>query len=479
MRKILLTVVLGFSIFSCSDDYLDTNPNSYATIEQINELAESSPEALLALSVGGINSTISLLSEYDAGSSDGRADDFGLMSINLGLDLMSSDMNMSIESWFTSYYNYLGREQNISSTNMVWNFYYRIIRNVNPIITQIPQDATDTELLSVLGRAEALRGFAYFNLIRLYGDGNIGIPLYNQEENVFGRAPEANVYAQAKLDLENAYEHLSGFTRSSKSEIDQNIVAGLLARFYLHNGDYTNAISKASQAKASVSLMSPAELAGGFDEISNSEWMWGQEISSTNSTIYASYFSHIGNTNPGYCGVLGIYKNIDANLFNKISSTDRRQGWFDPASYGLPQYANTKFIDATFFEGDYVYMRGAEMHLIEAEARALNGDDAGAQSALFNLVVTRDPAYTQSTNTGQDLINEIRTHRSIELWGEGFAFYDMKRWNNPLVRDYVGSNHPSFGNFDFGSNAKEFVFQIPEQEILNNTEINSEDQNPL
>ncbi|MEZ4838981.1 hypothetical protein [Flavobacterium sp.] len=48
------------------------------------------------------------------------------------------------------------------------------------------------------------------------------------------------------------------------------------------------------------------------------------------------------------------------------------------------------------------------MYLIEAEAKALAGNEAGARQALFQLISTRDASYTLSTNSGQNLIEEIR-----------------------------------------------------------------------
>jgi hypothetical protein len=66
----------------------------------------------------------------------------------------------------------------------------------------------------------------------------------------------------------------------------------------------------------------------------------------------------------------------------------------------------------------------AEMYLIEAEAKAWMGD-ATASQALFTLISNRNPAYVKST-AGQTLVNEIYLHRRLELWGEGFRFYDLK-----------------------------------------------------
>ena len=60
---------------------------------------------------------------------------------------------------------------------------------------------------------------------------------------------------------------------------------------------------------------------------------------------------------------------------------------------------------------------------------------SAAQAALVTLNKTsgRDPEYS-CNKTGADLLNEIKLYRRIELWGEGFDWFDMKRWKDPLVR---------------------------------------------
>ncbi|MCX8492022.1 MAG: RagB/SusD family nutrient uptake outer membrane protein, partial [Cyclobacteriaceae bacterium] len=79
------------------------------------------------------------------------------------------------------------------------------------------------------------------------------------------------------------------------------------------------------------------------------------------------------------------------------------------------------------------------MFLIEAEAEARQNKDSEAAQTLRTLILTRDPSYVLSSNTGVALINEILIHRRIELWGEGFRFTDLKRMNAPLNRN--GANH--------------------------------------
>ena len=229
--------------------------------------------------------------------------------------------------------------------------------------------------------------------------------------------------------------------------------------------------------------MTSGDWLAGFSNIGNSEWMWGADIDAESSTIFASFFSHFDSHIGGYAGALGVFKGISKELYDKIPDTDARKKAFidpvngDPAYPDLPPYANVKFLDQTFFEGDYVYMRAAEMYLIEAEAKARLGDASGAQ-VLFDLVSTRHPDYALSTATGDDLVEEVYLQRRIELWGEGFSWLDLKRLKKPLVRNYAESNHADFAKFDLPAEDDKFRFQVPEDELNANEAINSQDQNP-
>jgi hypothetical protein len=116
------------------------------------------------------------------------------------------------------------------------------------------------------------------------------------------------------------------------------------------------------------------------------------------------------------------------------------------------------------------------MYLIEAEAKARAGQDGAAATALFTLAKQRDPNYVLSTNTGQALIDEIMVQRRVELWGEGFRFYDLKRLNLPL--DRTGSNHITSLAvvFNVPAGDKSWEYLIPQQEINTNPLC---EQNPL
>ena len=98
--------------------------------------------------------------------------------------------------------------------------------------------------------------------------------------------------------------------------------------------------------------------------------------------------------------------------------------------------------------GHVNHFRASEMYLIEAEAKChLGGKDSEVQQLLTELTQGsgRDPEYT-CTKTGADLLEEVCLYRRIELWGEGFDWFDHKRWNKTIVRKAhpEGSFHSSF-----------------------------------
>ncbi len=482
-KKIFLFIIVVLFVSACSDDFLDTEPAGIISEEQV----AASPAASQAI----ISGVYASLRSFGIGGSTQHVD-YGLMSTKNAVDMLSHDVVMDAASWFIFYMNYNGRVQTHSRTRVQWNTYYAQVLATNNIIANLSEGqeaGTNTdEENHLLGQALALRSLSYHYLIRLYAEpysrnqDAAGIPLYDGTS--FEGQPRSSVkevYDRISTDLALAVQLLDKFTRNTTQEINQSVANGLLAEVYLDMENWTGASNAANEAREGLSLMTAEDyVKSGFSDISHASWMWGADINSESSTSFASFFSHFDAANAGYGGALGAYKQIDANLYSLISATDKRRDAFVPEEGAdpLPKYVNLKFVDNSFFEGDYIYMRVAEMYLIEAEALARGGNDAQGAQLLFDLVSTRDPDYTLSTNVGSNLAEEIYLHRRIELWGEGFAWFDLKRLGKPLMRDYPGSNHNAGSLFNYEASSKNFVFQIPEDEINSNDEISASDQNP-
>jgi hypothetical protein len=125
--------------------------------------------------------------------------------------------------------------------------------------------------------------------------------------------------------------------------------------------------------------------------------------------------------------------------------------------------------------GDMPYMRAAEMFLIEAEALARDGKDDQAATVFTTFQSTRVPGFTKPAETGAALITLIMNSRRVELWGEGFRYYDLKRLNMAL--DRVGANHNQAlaVQMTLAPAANEWEWVIPQAEINANPKVT---QNP-
>ena len=116
-------------------------------------------------------------------------------------------------------------------------------------------------------------------------------------------------------------------------------------------------------------------------------------------------------------------------------------------SMGIPFGAQYKFWGLDDWgTNSFPFMRGAEMLLTEAEAACHNNDPETARACLTELNAQRNPNYDCSNLSGDALLEEVKLQRRIELWGEGFNWFDLKRWNEPLVRNAWEQNNVNSNN---------------------------------
>jgi hypothetical protein len=184
---------------------------------------------------------------------------------------------------------------------------------------------------------------------------------------------------------------------------------------------------------------------------------------------------------------LGGQKKITKALYDQIPDGDVRKLVFRTPGTGTtsnPDYNQLKFQVpvAGKWAADYIYMRAAEMYLIEAEALARQGKDADARTVLETLVKARNPNYSAANLSGASLLDEILLQRRIELWGEGFSLIDIKRLGQGLNRPTGPGNHgaPNFdpGIYKTAPADPRFLMRIPKRELDNNVNMTPADQNP-
>lgn len=443
---------------SCKKSYLDTFPT---TAVSAADALSSTSNAYAALN--GIHRLMYI--QYD------QQGDAGEGSVNIFRDLLGEDIVYPLANGSTGLIGFVQwtNPRNINSVDVrfVYKFYYRIIANANILINGIDNvpGASDNDKKIIKGQALAYRAWAHFQLVQLWGKRYVagavnsqpGVPLMlsNTTEGQ-PRATVEEVYTQVNKDIDEAIVLLANYiTRTgsaAKSNLNINVARGLKARIALTQQNWEVAATNAIAARSGFTLMTNAEYQSGFSNINNQEWIWGSRQADDQGTFFYSYFAYIS-CNFNSTVIRTQPRAINANLWNAIPVTDIRKKMWDltGANVDVPRdatgpvgarvpYQNQKFKvpNFNFSIGDVPYMRAGEMYFIEAEARARQGgQDAAARTALYNVLINRNPSYVLSTNSGQALIDEIMLNRRVEFWGEGFRFLDLKRLNLPLNRNGI------------------------------------------
>lgn len=342
----------------------------------------------------------------------------------------------------------------------------------------------------------------------------------------------AESYAQIYKDLDEAialYQSCGKDRAESNVWLPNlNVAHAVYARAALAKQDYAKALSEAKLARENFPLMSNAEYQAGFCN-PTSEWIMGSFGGSQENNWYWSYGTqfacngYYASTQQTGAGAIGreLINRIPNNDFRKLlfltedkfpeynfndgSAMDLTYGMLgngkdEKAADGLfnAAAAYCKKMAASGLEAPYQagfmflgghlkfyvfdtpgvgylpFIRSSEMVLIEAEANYFLNNEAAAQASLVELNASsgRNPEYT-CTKTGEALWNEIMDYRELELWGEGFAWSDYKRWNRDVVRngfDKGGNSHISIATTIPANGANKWTWDVP----LNETDFNDE-----
>ncbi len=499
MKKIklyILAIVAGLLVLpvSCNKDFLETKPT--------DQLAAGSVFNSLTGAWGAINGVHrSVYIQYNSTQAHG-----GFPGLYLFIDFMGTDLvfNTTANGWYLNGYKWVDHRNERSSTVLYWNNLYRLISNVNQIINNI--DAISgpvAEKNAIKGQALTYRAWAHFMLVQLWADRFVpggqntqqGVP-YMEEITFVGKERNTvnDVYTKINADLTSAIGLLEGYSRANKSHINKSVAQAIQAQVALVQGNWSQAATLANAARQGYSFMSTAQHQDGYNQQNNPENLWAHYVQEDQTLYFYSFYAQMSH-NFNSTIIRQSPKSITKDLYDRISATDVRKTFWYPNAVADKQpfvqsngvrfnYMSSKFksISTSDSRGDFPMIRVAEMYLIEAEALARQaGKEEQAKDVLFLLAKNRDPQYVRSSNTGQNLINEILIQRRIELWGEGRNWTDLKRLNLPMVRPVSGTAGQGFHVESFaivvnqpaGGNA--WTWMIPRAEIDANPNLQ---QNP-
>lgn len=521
INKFSVAVISAAALVGCNN--LDMEPvGSTVTEEQKSEVLADNPE----MSFASVTGMAGMMDLYNQLGGDYHYD-FGMPAWLIWTDMRGMDM-YSVQSgynWFLSAESLGDAIPGNSQAGMPWTYCYNIIRSANDILSANAEalENPSDETMFATAQAYAFRAYAYFTLAQMFQFTYVGneakpcVPLITDKNAVEAAAEGCpissveEVYKQIMDDLNTAVDFLSKtsvkasqlLTSKPNRLVSLAAAQGLRARVNLVMNKWANA---QADAQAAINNFSGAPKSikeasvPTFTSLDESDWMWGIAVAETDrcvTTGICNFPSHMGSFCYGYATAVGAFKWINNSLWAQIPVTDCRKGWWlDPngtsdnlsadqqeyvTSVGATAYVQVKYnsyqgiLDQSVNASDIPLMRVEEMYLILAEAQGMQNAAAGA-ATLANFVKTyRDPNYTCSATTAQELQDAVYFQRRIELWGEGFSYYDLMRLKKTLDRRNGG--WPADYTYVVESSDPVLIYPFPQSEITANKALTDADNN--
>lgn len=426
-------------------------------------------------------------------------------------------------------YNIDFNSQN-SDISGFWADCYAGIANANAALQYIPAiNFSDASLKTrLMGEASFLRAVFYFYLVQLYGD----VPLRLQGTSFSAgvpRTPSDSVYNQIIADLKYAVANC--WTRAQNPDVGRASIESskaLLGKVYLTLHQYAQAQTVFEDLINNNGITLLPSYPNLFNEAYENnveaifQVQYSQESGSTNNL--ANWFGFGDGptglnepeptiTTPGYGGNVVIstawyadsvwepgdtrYRGSITPMYFYANATDSSDNWSWWVDIGLPhinKYDITQSsIDCSHSTKNEYYLRSADVFLMYAEALNEQGQTQEALAPL-NKVRNRAGLSNLETELGGvpdqvTMRSQLMLERTRELGGEGWRWFDLKRWgtlvsavqmhDNPYAYYSAPTrNGPSDPHPPQDISAINNLYPIPLSELQTNKALTLNDQNP-
>ena len=485
-----IVFLLGLLLVSCSEDILELDPVTEITAETAFDSEERIEQAINAA--------------YDPlqWQNSQNAHVFQQM-----FQSVRGDDHHSQQANFWAPGANFDQFSTITATNPsvagLWSKWYKGIGRANFAIEQAENFETWTTSgmkERIIAEAKFLRGFYYFELVKLFGD----VPLFveaitsTEDELYLPRSPISEVYAQIEKDLTDAAAVLPKMGEGVEWRATSGAALGILAKAQLYQGKYAATVATCEQVmQHGYSL--EANFADNFElnnefgveslfEINYVDGLVGggfqanesQEGSGSWQMMFmwvSDKFTSWGNMIPRQ-SLVAIYDDSDQRKLATfiLPGSDLNSPWLEnagwspaPDNFGFAVGSNAmnrKFF-LTYEEIDPLLnvqqspknekiLRYSDVLLMHAEASLMGGGGDGASS--FQMVVDRAYGTSNPAAPAYDL-EGVKAERRRELATEGWnRFTDLVRWGD------IQSAMDAVGKSDFDI-SRDVLLPIPDSEI--------------
>ncbi len=482
LKYIVLAIVTTI-VTSCADDFLNPLPDTAISLESF-----FASDADVLAGIYGV---------YDALQGTNESTETNITNANRGVQFehlltehrTDNTRNATLEGSKSDFHRYVVEAVNVEADDYYQSM-YQVIFRANNILNFIDV-ADESNQASYAAEAKFLRAYAYFKLVRLFGD----VPLVTEpidptnEAVLFTRVSEAEIYAQIIEDLQEAVDALGS---PSKSRASRAAAQGILAKVYMSqetpdyaaaellceaiiaSGEYTlepnfedifyqgardvdgNLIDVDATLSSEVIFTiqyqaSNSDESQGFSAEFTSFQRAGREDGQNivNENLYNDFVAFGGNrtavsiTDLG--GNLDVFENEVAKFLPEgtdLSAT--------PIEYGVGRNAGN----------DYIALRYADILLLHVEATMAGTPATVDPDALASFQAVRDRAGL-TTPIVSVTKQELLTERRVELAFENHRYFDLKRFGE---FESVLSAHASEMGYAWDLNNARLL-PIPQREI--------------
>ncbi|NLR62239.1 RagB/SusD family nutrient uptake outer membrane protein [Chitinophaga polysaccharea] len=333
------------------------------------------------------------------------------------------------------------KTNSIAITNSVvqqvlWGYPYSTLNQANTMLNGITRSTTLSSSVKnqLTGEIKVWRAFTLFYLVNMFGDVPLPITDDPIKNATLARAPATEVWVQIIKDLTEAQTVLTdAYPAALRTRINRQTANALLARVYLYQKQWANAEAAANAVINSGLYSLNKNLNTTFSNSSN-EVIW--QLATLNGI--STYMNNRDANGGSYTATPGSVPAVTLTdtLYNSMEPGDlRKANWIAATDIGSKNYkVITKYkitsLPAGASTGNEfnVMLRLAEQYLVRAEARAQQGNLAGAIADVDTIRSRAGLPMLDNSVTQPNLLLAVEQERKAELFGEwGNRWFDLKR----------------------------------------------------
>jgi len=459
MNKIYIIsiLVIALAFGSCGEDFLSPSPTAAISEAGYYENEDQ-------LQTGVINMYDGLQGDNSVGTNDNRAVQIEFYMAEMLSDNTKTKSSEGEASQFEDY--------TVESTNGIVTDYYRsmydIVFRANTVIENL--DVADTKRAQFEGEAKFVRAYAYFNLVRIFGDvpliDRVIDPLETDEQ--FTRVATSAIYDLIVSDLTTAVANLDN---GSKNRASKAAAQAMLAKVQLTLGNYSEARAMCEAVVGSGEFSLLSNFKDVFFNERNEEILFAIGYTSDDQldsqNFSAEWLNAVGRTTGVNYVTDEAVAALDALGGDRTEFSYRQdalQTEFNQVVKYIPNGDDDLGIEPvssnpTLAGNDWIVLRYADVLLMHVESIMAGGANTvdGAAIASFQAVRDRAGITTPVAEvTKQMLLDE----RRVELAFENHRFFDLKRFGVAIdvLTEYSNNNGYSFSGTDL-------LLPIPQREI--------------